>query len=214
MEKPILFSTEMVRAILDGRKTQTRRVMKPQPKYLGNDVWEYGDDCFVGKEVLHDHLFHNVYGVKGSPYGATYSSGTSDTLWVRETWKTELRFDDCKPSDLAIFSNVYYPANDEVSIANPGYAFGKTRPSIYMPRWASRINLNILDVRIEQLQDASTEDLIAEGCPREHCPEHCNGVSHAVYGWFQHLWDEINLKRGYPWASNCWVWVVEFEVMK
>ncbi len=157
-EKPIIFSTEMVRAILEGRKTQTRRVVKPQPPE--------GETVHVA--------YSETWGVK-CPYGKP-----GDQLWVRETWNGTKN------------TGFYYRAD-------PGTCAGKWKPSIHMPRHASRMYLGIINVRIEPLQYITVREAKAEGV--ENLWE------------FVKLWDTINAKRGYPWIMNPWVWVVEFRRM-
>jgi hypothetical protein len=193
-EKPVLFNGEMVRAILDGRKTQTRRVIKPQPenRYIGGATWKDMDKLF-------EQLIE-----RDCPYGEP-----GDNLWVRETWATPGNYDDIKPSLLPnsgiTKSDIAYRATEEY-----GETYYKWRPSIFMCRWMSRINLQVKDVRVERVQDISEADVLAEGC--------------ALQSWgsdkpwprtagFAELWDSINEKRGgYGWATNPWVWVVEFEI--
>lgn len=199
-EKPILFSPEMVRAILEGRKTQTRRVMKPQPE--AND-WIDTPMCQYG------HI--------------------GDLLWVRETWGTLPEYDSIKPSDLPNCP-IYYNASQRYYPFSTISDIGKKRPSIFMPRWASRITLMVTNVRVERVQDISEEDAIAEGIQRfdygadSYKPEYCTicfgtqelalGAMHTTAkGAFSRLWDSINSKRGYSWASNPWVWIIEFERM-
>jgi hypothetical protein len=193
-ERPILFSGEMVRAILEGRKAQTRRVIKPQPDlvYTG---WDYKGEFFVDDDSMKDHLLHNVYGVKGSPYGSAYADGTGDLLWVRETW--------CLRPD----GYGYRADNDPTN--NPR----KWGTSRYMPRRASRITLRVVDVRVERLQEISDLGILAEGIPQ-------NGRMYDRYeitrnegllNDFRTLWDSINAARGFCWNANPWVWVVEFE---
>jgi hypothetical protein len=160
-ERPILFSGEMVRAILEGRKTQTRRVIKPQLRI--------NYKC---------------------PYGQP-----GDRLWVRETWQcfkpnTE---EIINPNTVNIRALAYRATNEWR---------GKWRPSIHMPRWASRITLEITAVRVERLQDIGEVDAMREGDPT------CENTH---IDWFRALWDSINAKRGYSWESNPWVWVVEFQ---
>jgi len=179
VELPILFSGEMVRAILDGRKTQTRRVVKLPVSEIGKMVKYRGDW---------------VLPCEWSPYGKS-----GDRLWVRETWwqwgGTEKR--------------ISYRADTLPSFApNGGF-----RPSIFMPRWASRITLEVVDVRVERLQDISEDDAKAEGVMASggwnaDDTEYCVGYRTA----FSRLWDSINAKRGYSWATNPWVWAVEFKV--
>jgi hypothetical protein len=186
-ENPVLFSGEMVKAILDGRKTQTRRIMKPQPDFsqvrFNGRKWE----MYLGYPVGH--------GEPKCPYGER-----GDVLWVRETWKTEEL-----PSGL---DGIRYRADDSFRpIENTADAADKWvqanhggngwRSPRFMPRWASRINLIIKDIRFEPLQSITEADVIAEGV--------------ACVADFSRLWDGINAKRGYPWESNPFVWVIEFE---
>lgn len=207
-EKPIIFSSEMIKAVLDGRKTQTRRVIKPKPVW--DLVWWYKGETYLTDEDMQSHLFHNVYGGKGSPYGAVYADGTKDRLWVRETF-TYITMAENETYDLRTPNGcpvkMLYKATTDYEIP------ANWTPSIYMPRWASRLTLELADIRTERLLDASLADLIAEGCPAEHLPENCNGMSHAAYGWFESLWDSINARRGHGWGTNPWVWVIEFEVV-
>jgi len=175
-ERPIIFSDEMVRAILAGEKTQTRRVMKPQPVNLVDAIqWE---KC--------------PQGIPG------------DRLWVRETWAAPGYLDHRKPSDIEDWNPILYRADGfiarqfEVGWSWHAFMFGRWRPSVFMPRWASRINLEIVNVRVERLQDISEEDAKAEGC---------KGIKE-----FRATWGRINAKRGYGWESNPYVWVIEFQV--
>lgn len=216
-EKPILFSSEMVRAVLDGRKTQTRRVMKPQPVYE-NDWWWYDDLSFLLDSDMQDYLFHNVYGSKGSPYGSVYGDGTSDTLWVRETWQAQT------PA-----GNWWHEMKGEKELYNwtvidkatwNGNPPPKWIPSIFMPRWASRITLNVVDVRVERLQDTTQGDVMSEGVPLpdDAMMTKLDPIQPVLFHkqlqreWVK-LWDSINLKRGFGWDTNPWVWVVEFEMV-
>ena len=208
-ERPILFSTSMVQAILEGRKTQTRRVFKPQPIYK-NDVWFFGnDEVFYSDESLQDHLFNNVYGENGSPYGSVYGDGISDRLWVRETWQAQNLYGQWwheVPKDERELHNwaIIDKSTPDDDLPMPP----KWIPSIFMPRWASRITLAVKDVRVERVQDISGPDCWSEGIT--HDCEKYGSVTHT----FAALWDSINLKRGYGWSINPWVWVIEFEVIK
>ena len=179
-ERPIIFSTEMVRAILEGRKTQTRRVIKPQPQSAMLD-------------------FHKVNFAKYCPYGQV-----GDRLWVKETW-----WDDCALREKEGYKQddyLYYRADGE-AIEQFECAYGfKWRSPLFMPRWASRIILEITGLRVEQLQDITEEDAVTEGLPsREQ-----TGFDTARYR-YHILWDSLNAKRGYAWDSNPWVWVMEFK---
>ena len=211
-ERPIIFSGEMVRAILEGRKTQTRRVVKKQPHPVnigmvraGREEPEppYGywgfDDFFPidSEEVL-----------ETCPYGKP-----GDRLWVRETW---LRLDD----DHVIDKRYAYRADCDTESDEIRKEYGyKWKPSIHMPRHASRIALEIVSVRVERLQDISEEEAKAEGVEEMECrfcasPEgvenrYCTcGENFRIP--FRQLWDNINGKK-HPWESNPWVWVIEFK---
>lgn len=200
-EKPILFSGEMVRAILDGRKTQTRRVVKPQPVVSGTGVQVANngtDDLFfVGGQLLDK-----------CPYGRP-----GDSLWVRETWQYV---------DVSLLhATVGYKDNESrtVHLGESWEMKGRNtwnwQPSIFMPRWASRITLEVTAVRVERVQDIGEGDAIAEGVifkgPYYGLPKtkeyDCDTARYA----FADVWHSINAKRGYGWDSNCWVWVVEFK---
>ena len=179
-ERPILFSGEMVRAILDDRKTMTRRVVKPQP--------EQDTDC----------PYHIGTGIERKaricPYGKP-----GDRLWVRETF--------CDRNNNGEQIKPLYRSDGQEYQDGDGRLFEpKWKPSIFMPRWASRITLEITNVRVERLQDISNKDIESEGA----CGRAC--VTHRLT--FKQLWDSINSKRGYSWESNPWVWVVEFERIK
>jgi hypothetical protein len=164
MERAIRFKDEMVRAILDGRKTQTRRPLKPQPE------GEWG-----------------LPGRQSGPYGRV-----GDVLWVQEVFATNLM-----------------GTHDYRASVHPEYHPDFSwRSSAQMPRNASRIDLSITGLRIEKLQDISRGDCMAEGCPFPNMEKGENPVD-----WFAGLWDEIYAKKGYPWQSNPWVYVIDFKVM-
>ena len=195
-ERPIIFSDEMVRAILAGEKTQTRRVMKPQPVNLVDAIqWE---KC--------------PQGIPG------------DRLWVRETWAAPGYLDHRKPSDIEDWNPILYRADGFIArqfAVDKNWLssmFGRWRPSIFMPRWASRINLEIVNVRVERLQDISEEDAKAEGVSavmRDSggCLPWGEWVEiPSYYDGFVETWDRINAKRSCGWDTNPWVWVIEFQV--
>lgn len=203
-ERPILFSGPMVREILEGRKTQTRRVIRNVP---------YGDH--FGKPLI-DWPLSGIYEEVGKFWLETQtdvddSSRTEikcpygqpgDRLWVRETWRQG------ESSFGKIPANCYYRA-DEYAQDGEGW-----RPSIFMPRWASRIALEITKVRVERVQDIQRTDAIAEGI--DPWPEMKNDgdgqpVQTDSVKEFRRLWDSINAKRGFGWDKNPWVWVVEFK---
>lgn len=212
-ERPILFSSEMVRAILKDQKTMTRRV---------NSIGEY---------YISD---------KKCPYGVV-----GDRLWVRETWYYEEHMHDSTegtpdlPGDLYSHRLVFkadcpdYPVN--VGVGQHGW-----RPSIFMPRWASRITLEITGIRVERLQDITEEDAEKEGIPNEYPMSdiycyHCGGrglikthhretlgameidcpYCDTAVKRFATLWDMVNhAKPGKTWQDNPWVWVISFKVVK
>ena len=181
-EHPILFSSLMVRAILDGRKTETRRVIKPQPP-------KWFDKCHATEPPMQKGIM-----VATKRYGVA-----NDHLWVRETWAHTNDYD----GDVSLEGRRALYRADQEQALRPF----RWRPSIHMPKWAARLWLEVVDVRVERVQNITTEGARAEGCPgcRDDLPN-----SHATT-WFRALWNSINAKRGYPWASNPWVWVVRFR---
>ncbi|HBQ8794067.1 TPA: hypothetical protein L9B16_004788 [Klebsiella quasipneumoniae] len=254
-ERGMIFNGEMVRAILDGRKTQTRRIMKPQPEPCprGGHWWPSN----VFKTMLHvEEEMQNGKGGWGGLVGDACPFGdVGDRIWVRETWATLGNEDGCcvdwegklckgdersaariyrasceqRPGDYGLWSipdDAYWkPHTKEHKFE------GAWRPSIHMPRWASRILLEITDVRVERLNAISEEDAIAEGMQGVICPC-CKGDSE--YSTSQYdaetlavvdeipcracesnrskfftLWDSI-----YGYGQHCigeWVWVIEFK---
>jgi hypothetical protein len=144
-----------------------------------------------------------------SPYGTT-----GGHIWVRETWATPGNYDHIKPSELAAShfssSELVYRATEQC-----GDVYYKWRPSIFMPRWASRITLEITGVRVERVQEITSDDALAEGIDREKAESTANwndyGTGSLYVDQFAALWDSINAKRGYDWDSNPWVWVIEFQ---
>lgn len=231
-ERPVIFNAEMVRAVLDGRKTQTRRPFPIQPhgeygehyngKMEGPEMYEpqmfdkYGD-AYPGKPIFGCYTEDGEQGFK-CPHGQP-----GDRLWVRET---------CKAEELESgLDGVRYAADDAfVSIEDTKeaaenwlvlstyrknkYQHGQsnTVPSIHMPRWASRILLEITNIRVERVQDISEADAAAEGCN--------NSQSEAAknVGWyekprraFRRVWEQV---YGDSWNRNDWVWVIEFKVVE
>jgi hypothetical protein len=203
-ERPILFSGEMVRAILGNRKTQTRRVVKLNP----DDPMSGAPRSFRAYEILDGKHqgrfgFDNEDGEYVCPYGEP-----GDRLWVRETFNL-----------LAINVNGtdYNPENYRATRTLPD-PVGGWRPSIHMPRWASRITLVVTDVRVERVRTISEDDAIAEGLLHDSCgwyvPGNPNIGSPTAKMAFGQLWHNINAKRGFGWDVNPWVWVIEFRRVK
>jgi hypothetical protein len=211
-EKPILFSAPMVKAILDGRKTQTRRIMKPQPEYFE----QYPHWRWTTPQLRKDGLgpFAIDSGDRPGIFGK-YIPG--ETLWVRETWGP--RTEQGKPVESRHY--VKYRA-DFIDDSPPADGMDwhtyedKWRPSIFMPRWASRITLEITDVRVERLQEITNADAEAEGVGgmRDMRFAVALGNLHTTGHRFnfRDLWESINGKGS--WESNPWVWVVSFRNSK
>jgi hypothetical protein len=213
-ERPVLFSGPMVRAILEGRKTQTRRVIKPQPTKVSH-YEAPAPNGYAGGWYM---LFREDDGMPRAdvlpcPYGKP-----GDRLWVRETFHlvsnylgkdlmAEGRQYVCfKDGSQKYQDGAYYP--NTIEQYAPGAFDGmRWRPAIYMPRWASRLTLEVTKVRAERLQDISDRDAKAEGICNRH--EGCRLGTHVEM--FSKGWDALNAKRGFSWESNPWVWVVEFR---
>jgi len=248
-ERPILFSGPMVRAILEGRKTQTRRVVKPQPQE--SFAVDYNKDGDVNerrsygwswqRSPMHGHLDCPNEMITLCPYGQP-----GDRLWVRETWQMVDQDGEADASSLlrerlgstAPFRGVQgdrpitwravYRADGEAE--HPTYGPINWRPSIHMPRWASRLALEVTVVRVERLQEISEEDAKAEGArffpdiplgrgsvypplPRWSMfdpadTDQCLGTARFAFG---NAWNKTYAKRGLGWDTNPWVWVVEFK---
>ncbi len=187
--KPIIFSTPMVQAILDGKKTQTRRVVKIN----GSPITSPEESLELTKEGL---TYHSVCSMSGY-YKPLYQPG--DILWVRETW--------CKHQEYYNNGADVFPEPHFIYKAD-GVKADKWKPSIHMPREAARIFLRVKTVRVERLQDITEEDAIAEGMSKTLV----DGVVFiSAKGKFHVFWDSLNIKRGYGWDTNPWVWVYELE---
>jgi hypothetical protein len=188
-DRPIIFSAPMVRAILDGRKTQTRRAIRPVP--IINGVGAIFDEGDRQEDFVEPYWVFPETCKYGKP---------GDLLWVRETWTQypiELNPEPC---------DAWYKATSN----GPPPPF-KWRPSIHMPRWASRITLRITDIRVERLQDISEDDAKAEGVGYKN-PGYLPGTKGNWIGSFAYLWNKIN--GAGAWESNPWVWVISFERVK
>ena len=200
-EKPILFSGEMVRAVLNGRKTQTRRVMA----YPDHGV----ADCTHSNDKSQWWWWNN--GLYGEAFKCPYGK-PGEQLWVRETWDVCVMQDEYLPSMCYRADSTGIPTSRKKAwdlLRSDDSRLHKWRPSIHMPRWASRIQLEVTDVRVERVQEISEEDARAEGVA---LPERTVTMYDGIYReHFQRLWNSINEKRGYGWEANPWVWVVEFK---
>lgn len=206
-ERPILFTGPMVRAILDRRKTQTRRVVKPQPTWSESGQrwgWSSKDGC-------HSFIWPNERGYpvhagmpKCCPYGVP-----GDRLWVRETWGWHRDFD---PHKTQLGHGLL--AWKAGSSGCPDTLIAGWKPSIFMPRWASRITMEIVSVRVQRVQEITENDAKAEGIVTgpvglwSGCSE---SDAHGAVAQYRKLWDSINAKRGFGWGVNPWVWAIEFK---
>lgn len=213
-ERPILFSGAMVKAILAGYKTQTRRVIKPM---VGRD---YKYIPMPTCERIRETHFAGLLAV--CPYGVI-----GDRLWVRETWRL---WDACTDEYEGDLHTGKLPTVDDHNRrfwkdrveyrASSSDTEPTWRPSMFMPRWASRLTLEVVKVRVERVQDISEADAIAEGVRvpegSKHGPLEPNAVMVATTARdvFSALWDSINEKRNYSWDSNPWVWVIDFHKVK
>ena len=188
-ERPILFSAPMVRAILDGRKTQTRRVVKPQP---------------VGKQTIIEGVAHTTIGMNPADDGA---------VWYVA---------DCVNPGIAIRADNYETSGTGCGLSSSP----KWKPSIHMPRWASRINLEITGIRVERLNDISEADAVAEGIEQVEYAhskdrqwkcygkvlEELNQITSYARLSYETLWESINGPES--WSANPFVWVVEFKKLE
>lgn len=234
-ERPILFSGAMVRAILAGKKTQTRRVINPQPTV--HDFGRGVEPALVGRSLCSGYLAVGVdrfnqgeHGPVRCPYGHL-----GDRLWVRETFQIEntaeygvwnadppegptLTVHAGEPEEHVLIPRYRATAPDtllevvEHDGDDPREGM-RWRPSIFMPRWASRITLEVTAVRVERLQEITAGDAYAEGM-RGHpttCDKGAYLYSDGRLPAFRSGWDAINEARGFGWDVNPWVWVVSFK---
>ncbi|WP_346891236.1 hypothetical protein [Clostridium sp. UBA3887] len=224
MEKPILFNTEMVKAILEGRKTVTRRVIKPHRQANIENMWIDMSDW--DSVVVYDDNFD--IGEKGY-IKIPYKVG--DILYVRETWcdTTKDLKDD---SDLEVSVCRYIFKVDDNGHRQPIIEVDvkRWRPSIHMPKEAARIFLEVTNVRVERLQDITEDQAIKEGCSGIECKKPHNYNSDECCGYcnnsgyieppqleFLYLWNSTLKKEQlglYGWDANPWVWVIEFKKLE
>lgn len=207
IEKPILFSADMVDAVLDDRKTQTRRAVKHTSIFGNPYIKEFRH---AGGEWWDAILPDGGITIK-CPYGKV-----GDELWVRENFSFPWCVNGLKPKDVQEGVDVHYWADGDVQYGD----WTKPKPSIFMPRWASRIQLRITDVRVERLQDISEGDAANEGLIYSESMGGCPNFrfSHDSQNYpdaercFKQLWVSINGAES--WDENPWVWVIEFERIK
>lgn len=218
-ELPILFKPEMVRAILENRKTQTRRILKIQPaKGWTPDLYCTGVPHLGWSNYR--RRGDGVWEQDGTRYYCPYGK-PGDRLWVKETFSFPRSFDDRKPTQILPDPGIEYLAGGTTVNAEHLCDRGKWRPSIFMPRWASRIILEVKDVRVQQLHEITDADAYAEGVQVPVTPRGkallCVSQKRPVPGVgavpeFAALWESINGKRGFGWDINPWLWRIEFEI--
>lgn len=211
--KPILFNTDMARGILDGRKTMTRRAIKPQPAaHLGCKLGL----CIAGNKKDIGKFGFGEHECGGSIHFVRPPCNTGDILYIRETWA---RIKNADGSHL----KYVYRATDTYPFGVKGYIVKfKWRPSIHMPKAAARIWLRVTDVRVERLRDITPDGAIKEGIHFCECPDGYtwkgeSSISNCYtdpIGAMQALWDTTIKKPDldcYGWDANPWVWVIKFE---
>ena len=203
--KPILFNTEMVRAILDGRKTCTRRLVKPQPQSRLCYTYAGSHKGCIGKWTYPNRGAHEFWGeeyklpenIKDEELSKQWNPPyhTDDILYVRETWKKA-------PNGYYYYED--WQRNDIADVT-------KWKPSIHMPKEAARIWLKVTDVRVERLQKITADGIRNEGL--SSAAVHCGDMEIALKEW-ENLWNNTIKKSDldrYGWNANPWVWVIEFE---
>jgi len=237
-EHPILFSGPMVRAILEGRKTQTRRVIKfPRENSLRSQHADHASFQTVYPAPLGGFIFWDwktsqefsdrAYASRDDGIRCPYGQ-PGDRLWVRETWRTE-ELESGLDGVRYKADNAFRPIENTIEASDAwgdastnkhGVRYGSAwRPSIFMPHWASRLTLEVVSVRVERVQDISEQDAQAEGA--QHITP--SAILSAPMPWerryepgyrlgFEKLWNSINEGRGFGWHVNPWVWAVEFKV--
>lgn len=210
-ERPILMSAPMVRACLDGTKTQTRRVMNPQPNRtplgLGCPYGDAGDRLWVRER--HCYLDVEKSAMSQFPLGEQNGGEVGP-----DVWNLSVEYSDGTQQHRSVDGEKPRQTRERGGM--------KWRPSIHMPRWASRLVLEVVAVRVERLLAISVDDCFAEGIDLKRCPD-CHLCAYGLPEWghddlqksppeaYWHLWDMLNERRGYGRAKDPWVWVVEFK---
>ncbi|WP_312141363.1 hypothetical protein [Pantoea septica] len=205
-ERPILLNADMVRAVLNGSKTQTRRIMREQPEVIPKED-EHGKPGFwipfnVGKTMVRNDDMYIA-----CPFGAV-----GDRLWVRETFRVHSRATDVATLVYKASARQSWTEQTHrvpVSVCNKPAVIEKWTPSIHMPRWASRITLEITGVHVERLNSMTEQDAIAEGCSGGHGSIPGYMYSATPHEHFHHVWESIY--GADSWQANPFVWVIEFK---
>lgn len=219
-ERPIIFSSPMVLALLDGRKTQTRRIIKPQPEV--SSIPNYGTHAWrPDKQEAHYFDFQNLKSFETAFNPRVCCPYSADRLYVRETWReafSETHECFAYKADLKYKCGKQTPPDlEQLTALNGGW-----KPSIHMPKKACRLWLEVVDIRVERLQDISEEDAVCEGArftnfgnlPGWHFKDiksHEDCLATAKYA-FANLWESINGVNS--WTTNPWVWVISLKKME
>jgi len=200
-DRPIIFSAPMVRALLADQKTQTRRVLNPQPKVLKNGIW------YRPYPASHPLEWTYLHGDRVAGFAKT-TCATGDRLWVREQCATWGRGPEREPVEFPTVYAADDPGWDDIKHDARNSKTGdewKIRPSIHMPRWASRLTLTVTDVQVQRLNEITRGDAMAEGCP---FPNMANGPD--ARDWFAELWNSLHGHEA--WDVNPWVGAISFTV--
>lgn len=216
-ERPILFNSEMVRAILAGRKVQTRRPVQWKPReaginlnFSGYSVGMYNTANPESGYVLCMRNGAGRWADKTYPAHCPYGR-PGDRLWVRETWALVPRTAYAASVGVQQTIRPDDPYHHDAAVYRAGWdrtAPGRWRPSIHMPRWASRIMLEITGIRVERVNEITPADAVAEGVGAEWDEAHEGNGPRDRY---RALWDSLNAARGYPFDGGAFVWVIEFR---
>lgn len=227
-DRPILFSAPMVRALLDGRKTQTRRVLKPQPFPVGGPFYRPfpNTDARQWYSISAAGMVINIQTVPYAP---------GDRLWVKEAWRCKDICDDVAPREMVRTIPIRYEADGALTNPKAFYwvaetqtrgpvTYGRTRSPLFMPRWASRLTLDVTEVRVQRLQEISEADARAEGIEihgpdvtvyrdnADRLPEARRRFDAFCINQYRTLWNSIHGPEA--WDANPWVCALTFTVRK
>lgn len=214
-ERPILYSPPMVRAVLAGTKTMTRRAIKWKPHdpdfnltFLGIEPGLYCTGHRESGWVLRSKGGGGCWNDRTTPTFCPYGV-PGDRLWVREPWCADVSLDDLRPSEIDPSAGICYKTGGTLRNARSSFQPGRYRHARFMPRWVSRITLEVTDVRVERLGEITDEDARAEGVlPRD-------GDGHRGYvpasQVFAELWDSLHGPGSFEQSSSAFVWVISFR---
>jgi hypothetical protein len=206
-DRPIIFSAPMVRALLEGRKTMTRRVLSRLngkgaiaefgPSTTDGYQWHFRDSHARWNDIRDARLFELL------------PISVGDRLWVREAWRASSAHDDLPPRDIPVGDAIEYSADPERVVT------GRNRPGMFLPRWASRLTLIVKGVKVERLHDISLQDVRAEGCEVRQMwlfGADAKGRQEIGANAFRGLWESINGAES--WSLNPWVTAISFRVIR